>query len=56
MTLDREAREEAVLEAIATLRLEGMGPDAEDVRLARAYIEGEMTLADLIEIEKNAQW
>lgn len=47
------SRRETLTEAFASWALEGMYPDEQDLRYARAYIDGEMTLDEIIKDVKK---
>jgi len=42
-----QQRKDGVEEAFASLRLEGLYPSYDEIRLAREYIEGRMTLDEI---------
>lgn len=46
--LNREERERTITETVASWSLEGMYPSERDKQLIRAYIDGEMTLTEIL--------
>jgi len=55
----RAERERHVTQALTNMRLEGVIPDDDYLRLLQRYIEGTATLSDLLQDAKNAaleQW
>lgn len=47
--MDKSERRRTLEETWASFALDGSLPDSEDLRLGRAYVSGEMTLAEILE-------